>query len=223
MGKDAQLTQDGFAQKSNVSRETLADYAHWHTLLQRWNKKINLIAPSTLVEFWGRHALDSWQICPHLPKKANIILDLGSGAGFPGLAAAIHLKNNALAGDDGANSAVEPHVHLVESAGKKASFLKTVIRELKLPATVHARRIEDLPPMRADVVMARAFAPLPRLFDYALPHIHSETMFILPKGEAAELEVENALDTWTFSLETVKSVTQEGANILIVTNLSLNV
>jgi len=218
MGEAASLTQEGFAKRSNVSRETLADYARWYILLQRWNKKINLVAPNTLAQFWGRHALDSWQICPLLPNQAKALLDLGSGAGFPGLAAAIHLKNKSII-EQNAGEGETAHVHLVESAGKKASFLKAVIRELDLPASVHAGRIEDLPSMGADIVTARAFAPLPRLFDYAWPHIHSGTALILPKGENAASEIENALDAWTFSLKTVKSITQQGASLLIIKDL----
>ena len=214
MADMAALSPADFAARSNVSRETLADYAAWHAHLRKWNAKINLVAPSTLESFWGRHALDSQQICPYLPQTAQIILDLGSGAGFPGIASAIHVKQSADSLGQGG------HVHLVESAGKKASFLKTVIRELGLPATVHSERIEALPPMRADVITARAFAPLPRLFDYALPHIHKDTLFILPKGEKAADEIENAQQAWTFSLETVKSITQDGASLLIIKDLA---
>ena len=214
MADMAALSSADFAARSNVSRETLADYAAWHALLRKWNAKINLVAPSTLESFWGRHALDSQQICPYLPQTAQIILDLGSGAGFPGIASAIHVKHSADSLGQGG------HVHLVESAGKKAAFLKTVIRELGLPASVHSERIEALPPMRADVITARAFAPLPRLFDYALPHIHKDTLFILPKGEKAANEIENAQQAWTFSLETVKSITQDGAGLLIVKDLA---
>lgn len=213
--------QERFANQSNVSRETLEDYAVWYGLLRKWNAKINLVAPSTLEEFWERHALDSWQICPLLPKKAETILDLGSGAGFPAIATAIHIKHNASQSKQNGAAQTVPHVHLVESAGKKASFLKTVIRELALPATVHSERVETLKLMRADVITARAFAPLPRLFHYALPHIHASTRLILPKGERAKAEIENAAASWTFSLEAVKSITQDDAHILIVKDLAL--
>ena len=217
MADIAGLDASGFAARSHVSRETLIDYAKWHALLRKWNRKINLVAPNTLEMFWSRHALDSWQVCPLFPDKARVLLDLGSGAGFPGIAAAIHLKHNARNYGTAGEGA---HVHLVESAGKKASFLKTVIRDLELPATVHGQRIENLAPMQADVITARAFAPLPRLFEYAEPHIHAGTEFILPKGEKAQTELENASEAWTFSLETVKSITQDDANILRIKNLA---
>jgi len=215
MGEGHSVNQEGFASISNVSRETLEDYVNWYRLLRKWNARINLVAPSTLDDFWARHALDSWQICPLLPDNPKVILDFGSGAGFPGIAAAIHMKHGL--SDKGQGC----HVHLVESAGKKASFLKTVIRELALPATVHSQRIESLEPMKADVITARAFAPLPRLFEYALPHLHDETILILPKGETVTTELEKASTTWTFSLETVKSITQDNATLLRVKSLKL--
>lgn len=219
------VVKEAFEKRANVSRETLADYTAWYQLLRKWNAKINLVAPATLDVFWNRHALDSWQICPLLPSEAKVILDLGSGAGFPAIAAAIDIKHKARSQASNSNDGIDigpaAHIHLVESAGKKAAFLKTVIRELKLPATVHNLRIEDLAPMQADVISARAFAPLPRLFQYALPHIHAKTQLILPKGETARDEIESASTSWTFSLETVKSITQDGANILIVKDLAL--
>ena len=148
---------DDFARESNVSRETLEDYQLWHTLLLKWNRKINLVSPVALEEFWRRHALDSWQITPHIPSKAQNSLDLGSGAGFPAIAMAIDAKYR---NTDHQNL-------MVESAGKKASFLRAVIRELNLPAKVTSERAENLSAQPYDVISARAFAPLDRLFNYA--------------------------------------------------------
>ena len=152
--------KDSFLSQTQVSRETLDKYEAWHSLLVKWNNRINLVAKSTLPEFWVRHALDSWQITPHFRDSDKVLLDFGSGAGFPGIAAAI-----ALLGKDGS------FVTLTESAGKKASFLRTTIRELSLPAQVHGGRIEDLKPFAADMITARAFAPLDRLLSYAEPFL----------------------------------------------------
>jgi len=203
------LDSAGFAQKTNVSRETLADYIRWEALLQRWNARINLVAKGELASFWTRHALDSWQICPYLPKKDAHIVDFGSGAGFPGIAAAICCKQSGVG-----------QVMLIESAGKKASFLKTVIRELALPAQVRAERIEKLPSLRAGVITARAFAPLGRLLDYATPHIEADTQFILLKGERVDEELEKASLKWTFTSKTVKSLSDDVGVILILQDVS---
>ena len=108
---------------------------------------------------------------------------------------------------------------MIESVGKKATFLKTVIRELELPAKVMAERIENLPPQNADIITARAFAPLPRLLTYAAPHQTSTTEYILLKGANVDEELEIASATWTFTSKTAKSLTDEAATILRLTNV----
>ena len=143
-----------------------------------------------------------------MPDKWDRLVDLGSGGGFPGLSLGIYSKLRA-----------RGNVHLVESIGKKTSFLKTVTRELKLPVTVHTARIEDLAPMEADVLTARAFAPLPRLFDYAGPHLKETSVLLLPKGESADKEVEEARKDWHFDVERFKSETDSSASLLRVVNL----
>lgn len=201
-------TESDFAEETSVPRGTLAEFSAWNDLLKRWNSRINLVAPREADQFWHRHAYDSWQLNQYLPKGWTRLADFGSGGGFPGLSLGIYAKHNG-AGE----------VHLIESIGKKASFLKTVTRELKLPITVHTARIEALPPMKADVVTARAFAPLPKLFAYAAPHIATDATLILPKGESADKEVEAAREGWNFDLERFKSLTDPDATILRVTNL----
>lgn len=197
--------EDIFLQASDVSRETLELYKAWHTLLLKWNKRINLVAKSTLPEFWTRHALDSWQITPHFQKTDKLILDFGSGAGFPAIASAIALRN-----------LVGAEITLTESAGKKASYLRTVIRDLDLPAKVHGGRIEDMDVFTANVITARAFAPLPRLLEYAEPFIGKDTRFILLKGGAVDEEIELAHATWTFDFETVQSLTDDAGCVLLI-------
>ncbi|WP_418152417.1 16S rRNA (guanine(527)-N(7))-methyltransferase RsmG [Litorimonas sp. RW-G-Af-16] len=186
----------------------MSDYIAWQQLLLRWNKRINLVAPKSLADFWRRHALDSWQICQFLPEKAANIVDFGSGAGFPAISAAIQCKNIG-----------QGRVLMIESAGKKASFLKQVIRDLGLPADVSSDRIEKIAPLGADVITARAFAPLDRLLEYAAPHSHAATEFILLKGETVEQEIETARDRWTFDYKTVKSVSADSASVLLISNV----
>ena len=201
-------TETDFVDYSNVPRGTLSDFSRWYGLLRKWNARINLVAPKEVDHFWRRHAFDSWQLNAHLPEKWDRLVDLGSGGGFPGLSLGI------LAKEKGAGE-----VHLVESVGKKTSFLKTVSRELNLPVTVHTARIEALPPLEADIVTARAFAPLPRLFEYAAPHLKPTSVLILPKGESADKEIKDALVHWHFDVEAFKSETDSSASILRVVNL----
>lgn len=199
---------EDFARESNVSRETLADYQAWQALLFKWNRKINLVSPTALDDFWRRHALDSWQVWPHVPDEAQNFIDLGSGAGFPGLAMAMGCKTKG-----------SGHVTLVESAGKKTSFLRTVIRELGLPATASSERAETLPSKPYDVITARAFAPLPRLFAYAQPFWGEGTIGLFLKGEAAQEELTQASKTWTYNVEKVPSLSDSAGCLLKITEL----
>lgn len=201
--------EDEFLRETNVSRETFEKYQLWHKLLVKWNAKINLVAKSTLPEFWTRHALDSWQITPFLRENDKNCLDFGSGGGFPGLSVAI-----------AQSPAPKSQVVLTESAGKKASFLKTVSRELDLPTEIHSGRIEALEPFPADVITARAFAPLNRLLSYSERFLADHTQLILLKGAAVDEELEIARTQWTFECETVKSLSDEGGCILRIENVS---
>ena len=199
---------EDFARDSDVSRETLADYQAWHALLLKWNRNINLVSPAAVGDFWRRHALDSWQIWPHIPEKASKFIDLGSGAGFPGLAMAIGCKARGQGG-----------VTLVESAGKKTTFLRTVIRELDLPATATSERAEAIDPTPHDIITARAFAPLPRLFSYAQPFWGEGTIGLFLKGEAAQEELTQSAKKWTYNVETIPSRSDITGCLLKITEL----
>ncbi len=203
------FTVDDFARQSDVSRETLESYKLWHSLLLKWNRRINLVSHTAIEDYWARHALDSWQITPYLPESVEKIIDLGSGAGFPGLSLAISCKERA-----------QGSVLLVESAGKKASFLRTVIRELDLPAKVISDRAETLPAEIYDVVSARAFAPLPRLFDYAQRFWGKNTQGLFLKGENVQYELTEAKKTWNYDVDIKPSVSDSTGSILKVTGLA---
>ncbi len=197
-----------FAGLENVSRETFEDFSHWKTRLDTWNQRINLVSPRALTDFWGRHALDSWQLWSFIPKNSETLLDLGSGAGFPGLAMAV-----------GCKARKRGHVTLVESVGKKAQFLRTIIRERDLPATVWADRVEYMTDQVYDVITARAFAPLPRLLDYAAPFWGSSTEAWLLKGENVDAELTESQKTWMFDVETFESQSDPQGIILKLTGL----
>lgn len=206
------MNAEQFQQQTGVSRETLEHYQIWYSLLSRWNKKINLVAPSTLHDFWLRHALDSWQLVDLLPdgrESAETVLDMGAGAGFPGLAIAIALRDTP-----------DAHITLVEANGKKCNFLRTVIRELNLPAKAVQARVENCEPQSYDIITARAFAPLPKLLEYSLPFWSKATTALLPKGESWQAEVDAARKTFNFDLETTTSQTNDQAKILTITNLA---
>ena len=201
---------EDFAKDTDVSRETLDLYQAWFEYLFKWNAKINLVAPKSIDDFWQRHALDSWQITKYIPQDIKTVVDFGSGAGFPALAIAIEFKNRG-AGD----------VTLFESVGKKANFLRTVIRELDLPANVTADRIEQITATPTDLITARAFAPLDKLLKYAEPFWKDDTIGLFHKGETIEQELTSAQKTWHFDKEEIPSLAAENSFILKVEHLRL--
>ena len=198
----------------NVSRETAARLDWFVALLLRWQQKINLIGSSTVSSLWSRHIADSLQLLSLEPTgpKPPIWVDLGSGAGFPGLVIAC-----ALADVEGAQ------VHLIESNAKKASFLREAIRETDAPATVHAGRIEELGPRLApvaDVVTARALAPLPELLALTEPFLTNGAQALLLKGQDVDAELTEAAKYWNIEADIVPSRTSAKGRILIVRGLS---
>lgn len=185
---DAAYSAEDFRHEADVSRETFALFEQWHALLLKWNRAVNLVSPRDLEQFWQRHALDSWQLVERMPKRVMSAIDLGSGAGFPGIAVGIALKQRG-----------EGRVLLVESAGKKANFLRTAAREMGLPVDVTDARAESLPEQGFDLVTARAFAPMPRLLGYAHPFWCERTVGLFLKGENVADEVAAASRDWSFT------------------------
>ncbi len=147
-------------------------------LLAEWNAKMNLVGPKELARYWSRHALDSAQLVLAAPPAAAKWLDLGSGAGFPGLVIAALIADRTGA-----------RVHLVEKSPKKAEFLKAAVAAMGVPAGVLNARAEDIRAQPYDVITARAFAPLPRLMEHANPFLAGGAIGLFPKGAdyAAEL------------------------------------
>lgn len=189
---------------SRVSRETMELLETYHHMLVRWQRTINLVAPSTLPAAWTRHFVDSAQLFDLAPSDARLWLDLGSGGGFPGLVVA------AMAKDARPNL----RVTLVESDIRKCGFMREVARALNVQATILPQRISDIPKQSADVVTARALAGLSSLIDHAKPHISVNTCLLFPKGESYQSELEAMPPHWQTRVETFQSVTDPAATIL---------
>jgi 16S rRNA (guanine527-N7)-methyltransferase len=193
-----------------VSRETLAKLDLFGDELLRVTPRMNLISRSTVPSIWTRHIADSLQLLALAP-EAKRWIDLGSGAGFPGLVIAC-----ALAGREGAV------VHLVESIGKKAAFLRDTAARLQIPAVIHAVRIEDFVKNfndTPDVVCARALAPLNRLMELAHPLLKRGVKGLFPKGQDVEGELTEASKYWTIDTELVPSRTSAEGRIVVVRGL----
>lgn len=167
------MTPEAFAATVGIDQGTLDRFRIYAELLTKWQRAINLIGPKTLPDLWHRHFYDSAQLWPLCPAGARVFIDLGAGAGFPGLVLALM----------GA-----PNVHLIESDAKKAAFLAEVARATKAPVTVHRARAETLTEPVADVITARALAPLADLLALARPFCKPGTVMLFPKGRDARTE-----------------------------------
>ena len=196
------MTPESVQDALNVSRETLDKGAAYLALLEKWQKSLNLVARKTLDIAWQRHILDSGQLARYLPDGCKVILDVGSGAGFPGLVLSIMQ---------------DATVHLVESDHKKTVFLQTVIRELGLTATVHNERIESLPALAPDVITARAFAPLGKAIGLMAPHMAPHTVLLLLKGRNVEEELTEMPDYPIMSAVTYPSLSDPEGVVLQLT------
>ncbi|MDG1118728.1 MAG: 16S rRNA (guanine(527)-N(7))-methyltransferase RsmG [Flavimaricola sp.] len=192
----------------DVSRETTNRLTVFEGLVRKWTPKINLVGPATVPDLWSRHILDSAQLFPLAPAGWHSWADLGSGGGFPGIVIAI------MAAD------TDKSITLIESDQRKSAFLRTCVRELGLAVSVLSSRIEAVPPLSADVVSARALAPLPALIGLVQRHLASEGTALLQKGRTAADEVELARADWTFDLLSHDSQTESGARILALTRIA---
>ena len=200
-----------FDKAFGVSRETLDGLKLYADLLKRWQKVVNLVAPSTLGEVWHRHFADSAQLAALIPPTAKRHVDLGSGGGFPGLVLAIMLVERGLA------------TTLVESDQRKCAFLREVARNTGIVVEILAQRIEN-PATCAkvgavDVVTARALAPLAHLFALSAPICTASTLGLYLKGRGVEQEIVDARKFWQFEHRLIPSMTQAGAVVVEVRNL----
>jgi 16S rRNA (guanine527-N7)-methyltransferase len=199
---------DGFAAAFDVSRETLDRLKLYVALLEQWQPRINLVASATLPEVWDRHIADSAQLLALAP-AARTWLDLGSGAGFPGLVIAIM-----------AHGGAGPRVTLIESDRRKSAFLAEVSRQTGISVEIHTARIEQIATQAmlkpVEVVSARALAPLVRLISLSLPFFGDATLGLFPKGRDAESEVAQARANWAFDVEMTPSMTDAAARIVAV-------
>lgn len=207
----APLGPEGFRAATDVSRETLERLCRYAALLEKWNRAINLVGRDSLPDLWRRHMLDSAQLLPLLPPppadRPRVVVDLGSGAGFPGLVLAIL----------GAGT-----VHLIEADRKKAAFLREAARETAAEAVIHNARLEGLAPFPADVVTARALAPLPRLLDYAAPFLGPspegrQGVALFLKGGEIDQELTDSKKKWNMRIEVFPSRSHPAGKILRLT------
>lgn len=207
------MKRDAYARLQDVagpvSRETYEKLIAFEVVFRKWAQRINLVAPSTLDDAWERHILDSAQVV-RLGGDASKWLDIGSGGGFPGLVIA-----TMIAGQLGAT------IDMVESNRKKAGFLQAMVGELRLPARVHAKRIEDVHKVLPvpEILSARALAPLPLLLELSAPWLEAGTTALFHKGRDYRQEIEDSAHQWRFDLVEHASLTDAQGVILEIRNL----
>ena len=200
----APLTAQGFADVLGVSRETLERLRAYVDLLARWNARINLVSAASLSDVWRRHILDCAQLIRHLHPGMRVLVDLGSGAGLPGLILGILGM---------------PVIHLIDADRRKAAFLREAARVTGTPSMVHATRIESVPPFAADVVTARALAPLTQLLERSTPFIAENTVCFFLKGRGLQDELTAARQKWIMRTQLLASLADPTGHILRVEGL----
>ncbi len=186
----------------SVSRETFSRFQDYHELLKRWQKTINLISPTTLNDIWIRHIIDSVQLFGFVT-PADSVVDMGSGAGFPGLVLAIlGVKKMAL----------------VESDGRKAAFLREASRVTKTEVTIMDKRSESIDLKDFSLVVARGFAPLLGLLEIIGGTLKASHKILLLKGKRYSQEIEEAQASWSFEYKVFPSITDPEGVILSMHN-----
>ena len=190
---------EAFRKQIGVSRETLERFETYEKMLRHWQPAINLVSRQSLTDVWRRHFLDSAQLFDLIPRNAQSLLDIGSGAGFPGLVLAILGATN---------------VHLVESDQRKSTFLREVSRETATDVTIINARIESISPQVFDVVTSRACAALDVLLNYSRPYLGPETVCLFPKGQSVEEELTTAKKRWHMRYMLVQSTSDSAGKIV---------
>jgi 16S rRNA (guanine527-N7)-methyltransferase len=188
-----------------VSRETEALLARYENLLLERNQSLSLISGTTADIIWTRHFLDSAQLLPLIPQPDRPLVDMGSGAGFPGLVLAILGL---------------PHVHLVENNMQKVAFLRGVADALGLPVTVHGMKSDTVKPFVAGTVTARALKPLDRLIGFSRRFLGDGSVCLFPKGRRAEEEMAVAARKWHMKAERFPSVTDPDSTIFRLSDVT---
>jgi 16S rRNA (guanine527-N7)-methyltransferase len=189
---------------NDVSRETLDALKRFEALLVRWNEKLNLVSARDASFIWDRHIADSLQLAPLMPRRPARAIDLGSGAGFPGLILAL---------------ATGVPFDLIEADHRKAAFLREAARATGAPVSIHVVRIESAALAPASLITARAVAPLATLLALAAPLLSPGGQCLFPKGTNAQAELTHAAAQWHMRVERVPSRTAPDACILRISDL----
>lgn len=192
-----------------VTYETINFLSRYKEMIISYGEKVNILSRASFSDIWSRHFLDSAQLMDLIPKETKILADMGSGAGLPSLVLAILAKDMGL----------PLEIHAIESIGKKADFIQSVVDELKLNVVVRRERIENIDNLKAGIITARALKALPDLLKYANKLAKPQTTCLFLKGKSLSEELTQARKYWTFDSDVRTSLSDASGNILIVRNL----
>lgn len=208
--------EDKFQKAFEVPDGQMAKFSRYADLLRDWQRVKNLVSDNTIQTLWQRHIFDSYQLLALAQNNAHW-LDIGSGAGLPGIVVAMALHDPSLARPDAGS------VSLIEANGRKCAFLKAVSRETQIEANVINGRIEEVSleklPQTPDYITARALAPLPKLCGLLSRFMGSETVALVHKGQDFASEIEEATKYWGFDVIQHPSRIEDGSVILAISNL----
>ena len=195
----------------NVSRETFSKLELYHDSLLEWQNKFNLVSKNSIDDAWNRHFIDSIQLVKYIPENAKTLLDMGSGAGFPGMVLAILFSDKT------------PYLKttLVESINKKTLYLNHVKEITSTDVEIINGRVEQIKNRKFDVVSSRAMTSLVDLLEYAYPLSNKKGVCIFPQGKRWNEEIKVAKNKWNFDFEAFDSETSEEGKILLIKNLIL--
>lgn len=199
------MNYESFNSRFAVSRETFDKLSTYHDLLLLWQEKINLISPKTIHNVWERHILDSCQFASHIVPRETPIIDIGTGAGLPGIILAI---------------LGFPSITLVDSDQKKCVFLQEAAAKLGLETQIISQRVERIRNHNASLIVSRALAPLHQLFTWSSPLLSPSGKCLFAKGENYAKEIEDALVGWQFDINVHPSLTHTDAKLLEISHLT---
>ena len=202
---------DFFKKKFNVSRETIEKLKIYHKFLIEKNKTLNLIGKNTENSIFSRHFKDSAQIYDLLDKNIDII-DIGTGAGFPGIIVKILMENNNLIGN----------ITLIEKSTKKSQFLEDLCIKLDLKVKIENKRLENYNFSKISTVISRAFKSTLKTIDILYRNKEKIKELVLLKGKTYQQEIDEAKKKYTFELEKFRSITSDDSSIVKITNIKLN-
>ncbi len=203
------MNLEGFKKHFNVSRETLISLVVYESLLKKWNNKTNLVSKKSISDVWGRHFLDSAQLVNHCDPENRLWVDIGSGAGFPGVVSALILRDRG----------IKAEIVLVEKNKTKAFFLQELKRKLDLSFDVINENVKEIGPLNADIISARAFSPLENLLPMSNYHGKKNSVSLFLKGKNLKEELDKTFKIWFFQYDIIKSISSIDGKIIKINKL----